>query len=450
MSKFGVSQSVTRVEDQRFLTGTGRLESSPRSIRMMPKRPPASTAYSLLLTSKTTSSIRWISTLFRTIADTLAQAKDAAELIELDIDELPAHTETALGGEQIHAEAPNNRVFDYGFGDEEKTNAAFASAAHTASLDLIDNRVISNPMETRGCYANYDGKRLEFAYSGQGVWGVKAALSAKLQMEPEDLLVKIFDVGGGFGTKVFPYPEYILIAQVSRSLGMPVRWFAERSEGMLTDVSGRDLVTRAEAAFDADYKLQAVRIHSTANIGAHCSGFSQFIQTELATRVLTGVYDVQTAWFNVDGVFTNTTPVDAYRGAGRPEAIYVMERLMDTAARKLGQDPIEFKRKSFITKAQMPYKSVSGETYDVGDFDKVLNRALKEADIPGFAARKAASAKAGKLRGVGLSYYIEAILGQDTEITKIHFATRPSSPSSCTPRRASRLTKSASSKATAT
>jgi len=197
---------------------------------------------------------------------------------------------------------------------------------------------------------------------------------------------------------------------------------SDRSEAMLTDNAGRDLVTTAEAAFDADHKLQAIRMHALSNIGAHCSLMGQYIQSELALKVLPGVYDVQKAFFHVEGIFTNTTPVDAYRGAGRPEAIYVMERLMDTSAREMGLDPIELRRKNFIPAAAFPYKSVSGELYDVGNFDQVLDRALKEADIAGFAARKAESAKAGKLRGLGLSYYIESILGQDTEITKIEFA----------------------------
>ncbi len=251
---------------------------------------------------------------------------------------------------------------------------------------------------------------------------MKGELAEKMDLTTDQVRVTTPDVGGGFGIKGFAYPEYFAVAFAARELGRPVHWISTRGEGMLTDNGGRDHVTVAEAAFDADYRLQALRINCVSNLGAYNSPYGQHIASDLALKVMPGVYDVQKAYFAVKGVYTNTTPVDAYRGAGRPEAIYVIERLMDWSARALGQDPIEFKRRSFIPRDSFPYTSVSGENYDVGDFNRVLDRAVKEADIAGFATRKAESAKAGKLRGLGLSYYIESILGDQNETTTIAFA----------------------------
>ena len=221
--------------------------------------------------------------------------------------------------------------------------------------------------------------------------------------------------------KAFHYPEYFMAALACKMLKVSVRWTADRSESMLSDNGGRDLVTKAEVSFDDTYMMTGLRVYSLANMGAYCSGYAQFIQTELALKVLTGVYDIQNVHFHVQGLYTNTTQIDAYRGAGRPEAIYVMERLMDYAARVLEQDPIELKRRNFIEKTKFPYTSASKEIYDVGDFDRVLDRALAEADVSGFETRKAESAKRGKMRGLGLAYYIESILGDQTETTKIEF-----------------------------
>jgi carbon-monoxide dehydrogenase large subunit len=277
-------------------------------------------------------------------------------------------------------------------------------------------------MEPRGAFAEWDGARLHVGFSGQGVWDLKAELAAKLGLAREAVRVTTPDVGGGFGIKGFNYPEYLAVGFAARELGRPVAWMSARGEAMLTDNHGRDHVTVAEAAFDADYRLQAIRIHCVSNLGAHNSPYGQFIASDLALKVLPGVYDVQKAFFRVEGVYTNTTPVDAYRGAGRPEAIYVIERLMDWSARELGLDPVELRRRNFIAPGKFPYRSVSGELYDVGDFGRVLDRAVAEADLAGFAARREASARAGKLRGIGLAYYIESILGQKHEATRIAFA----------------------------
>ncbi len=479
MSKFGVSQSVLRKEDERFITGLGRYvdDETPDGAKFLAFfRSPVAHAtitsinvddareadgVSLVLTAADLDGelinsmdfskldeasvtdgvslgqessaptrpilaeghVRFLGEpIAAVVADTKAQAIDAVELIEFEYDELPVHTKLELGGPQIHSDAPDNRVFDWAYGDQGKVDDIFDKAAHKIAMDLVDNRVFANPIEPRGCTAEWADERLHVAVNGQGVWGLRDELAKKLELDAATVRVTNPDVGGGFGMKAFSYPEYFAAALAAKKLGTSVRWMADRTESLVTDNGGRDLITKAEAAFDADHTLIGLRIYSLANMGAYCSGFAQFIQTELALKVLTGVYDIQDVFFRVEGLYTNTTQIDAYRGAGRPEAIYVMERLMDYCARELGEDPIEFKRKHFIGKDEFPYVSAAKETYDVGDFDRVLDRALVESDVAGFEARKAESAKSGKLRGIGLSYYIESILGDQNETTKIEFA----------------------------
>ena len=355
------------------------------------------------------------------VADTMAQAKDAAELIMFDHDELDTTMALAPGGPAIHPEAPDNVAYDWAVGDKAATDAAFAAAAHTVRLKVADNRVIANPMEPRACFAQMQQGRLHMGYGGQGVWGLKGSLAATLGMDKAQVHVTTEDVGGGFGMKAFDYPEYFVVAHAARALDKPVRWQSERTEAMLSDNSGRDLLSTVELAFDAELKITAYRVDTLSNMGAYNSGFAQFIQSDLASRVLAGVYDIQTAWFRNAGIYTNTTQVDAYRGAGRPEAIYKLERAMDHAARQLGVDPLELRRKNFVRPDQFPYTTATGEIYDVGDFNKVLSRAEAEADMAGFAARKAEAAKRGKLRGQGLCYYIESILGDPSETAQLEF-----------------------------
>ncbi|SNR26265.1 xanthine dehydrogenase family protein molybdopterin-binding subunit [Puniceibacterium sediminis] len=354
-------------------------------------------------------------------AETLQQARDAAELIEFDYDDLPVHVALEVGGEAIHPEAPENKAFDWALGDKAATDQAFASAARTVSLEVADNRIIVNSMEPRGCFTEWDGTRLHLAFGGQGVWGLKQNLVDLLGLAPENVRVTNPDVGGGFGMKGMPYPEYFVCAQAARALGRPVRWMSERGEAMLSDNAGRDLVTLAELAFDADNRITGYRLQTVSNLGAYNSNFAQMIQTQLFSRVLPGVYDIPVMFIQVDGIYTNTTQVDAYRGAGRPEAIYVLERIMDRAARELGIDPWELRKINFIRPDQFPFKTIVGETYDVGEFARVLERAAATADRAGYDARKAASAKAGKLRGQGLCYYIESILGSPTENVQVTF-----------------------------
>ena len=355
------------------------------------------------------------------VAATLEQAKDAAELVEIDYDELPAHMEIGAGGEALHPEAPDNRAYDYGLGDEAATNAAFETAAKVVSLEVGDNRIIVNSMEPRGAFAEWDGDRMHLAFGGQGVWGMKKELARAYKVEAEKVRTTNPDVGGGFGMKGMAYPEYFVLPHAAKVLGRPVHWMSDRTEAMLSDNAGRDLVTLAELAFDADNRIVAYRSHTRSNLGAYNSQFGQMIQSFLYSRVLTGVYDMQTVYQRAEGFYTNTTQVDAYRGAGRPEAIYVLERVMDRAARELGVDPMELRRINFIRPDQFPYTTVAGEMYDVGEFARVLGHAEASADVAGFAARREASAAEGKLRGLGVCYYIESILGQPHEDVKVEF-----------------------------
>lgn len=353
------------------------------------------------------------------VADTLAQAKDAAEAITFDFAELPAHLDLAPGGEDIHPEAPGNLAFDWTIGDEAATEAAFARAAHRVSLRTVHNRVIANTMEPRGAFAEWDGSRLHFAVNGQGVWGQRDELAESLGLPKEAVRVTTPDVGGGFGMKAFNYPEYLVISQAARVLGGAVRWIADRTESMLSDNAGRDLVADAELAFDKDHRILAYRVNISSNLGAYNSSFGQLIQSEVASKVMTGVYDIQTAFASAKGIYTNTTQTDAYRGAGRPEAITTLERLIDKSARVLGVEPWALREKNYIR--AFPYRSMAGENFDVGDFPRAAARARSEADTAGFAARRADSAKRGRLRGLGTCYYIEAILGDANETAEIAF-----------------------------
>lgn len=350
------------------------------------------------------------------VADSVEAAKDAAEAIVLDTEDLPV----ALGlaaGEAIHAEATGNRAFDYGIGDAEAVAQALAGSVHRVRLDVTHNRVLVNAMEPRAAFAEWEASRLHLCVNGQGVWTQKNELARMLGLSRADVRVTNPDVGGGFGMKAMTYPEYVVIAAAARMLGRPVRWVAERTESMLTDNAGRDLVAHAEVGFDASHKITAYSVNLVSNLGAYNSQFGQAIQSELFSKVLTGVYDIAKAYLGAVGVYTNTTPVDAYRGAGRPEAILTIERVMDHAARVLGADPFELRARNFIR--DFPYRTATGEVIDCGDFDRVMARARAEADLPGWPARKAASEARGMLRGRGLAVYVESILGDANETARV-------------------------------
>jgi len=362
------------------------------------------------------------------VAETAAAARDAAERVEMDLDEIDAVVDPATAdGEdrpRLHDDAPRNRYFDWEHGDAEAVAQAFAEAAHVTTLDLVNNRVVANSMEPRAAAAEWDeaSGKLTVHASTQGGWRLRQHLAERVLGIPEERVrVLTPDVGGGFGMKVVVYPEQVLVAWAARALGRPVRWAADRGEGFLSDAHGRDHVTRAELAFDADHRIVAMRVLTRANLGAYLSTFGPFVPTGAAVKVLPGVYDVKRLHYRVLGVATNTVPVDAYRGAGRPESIYVIERTIDAAARELGVDPVELRRRNFIPADSMPFETAVGQVYDSGDFARVLDRALERADRAGFFARREESRGRGARRGLGVSYYVESTMGPPDEDAAIRF-----------------------------
>jgi len=347
------------------------------------------------------------------IADTLAQARDAAEKIEVHYGELPAVVDTAKaaspGEPQLHDVAPLNTIFNWHIGDQAATDAAFASAAHVTKLDLLNNRLIPNAMEPRAAVAEYDSgtDATTLFTTSQNPHVTRLVLSAFIGLAPEHKLRVIApDVGGGFGSKIFIYPEETVCAWAAKKLDRPVKWTAERTESFVSDAHGRDHVTHAELALDAAGKIAALRVHTIANLGAYMSTFSSSVPTYLYGLLLSGQYDIPNIYCEVDAVYTNTAPVDAYRGAGRPEATFLVERIVELAARETGRDSAEFRRQNFVK--SFPHQTPVLLNYDVGDYAKALDKALALADYKGVAKRKAASAANGKLRGIGVSAYIEA------------------------------------------
>ncbi|MCC6304856.1 MAG: xanthine dehydrogenase family protein molybdopterin-binding subunit [Rhodobacteraceae bacterium] len=353
------------------------------------------------------------------VAESLDAARDAAERVAVDYAELPVKLDLAPGGADLHESLAGNVGYDWALGEEATVAAALAAAAQRVRLVVEDNRIIVNAMEPRAAFAEWDGRRLHFCFNGQGVWGQKAALADALGLAEAAVRVTTPDVGGGFGMKATTYPEYVVIAAAARHLGRAVRWSAERAESMLSDNAGRDLVSEAEIGFDAGFRITGYRVRIRSNLGAYASQFGQMIQTEIASKVATGVYDIPALRLEATGIHTNTTPTDAYRGAGRPEANYTLERTLDTAARQLGIDPWELRRRNFVT--TFPWRSPVGEIYDTGDFHRVLDRLHAEADAAGLPARRAAARGRGRLLGLGVASYIEAILGDPTEGAKVAF-----------------------------
>ena len=353
------------------------------------------------------------------IADSLAAARDGAEAIVADFADLPVKLDLAPGGAALHPQAPDNIAYRFDLGNADAVAAALAASAHRVTARVEDSRIIASSMEPRGAWAEWQDGRLHLCVNGQGVWNQKGQLAAQLGLSPDLIRVTNPDVGGGFGMKAMAYPEYVVISHAARALRVPVRWMADRSESMLSDNAGRDLVSEVELGFDADLRLTAYRVNTLSNLGAYNSQFGQPIQSELFSKVMTGVYHIPAVHLAVQGVYTNTTQVDAYRGAGRPEAICALESAMDHAARVLGVDRFELRRRNFIR--TFPYRTVAGELYDVGDFPRVLAGLERSADVAGFAARRAESERRGVLRGLGLSCYIEAILGAPDEAAQVDF-----------------------------
>jgi len=346
------------------------------------------------------------------VAETLAQAKEAAQLVDVDYDVLPAVVDVATAknaGTAVHDIAPDNVCYTWAIGDKAAVDAAFAKAAHVSKLDFTNNRLVPNAIEPRAANAAYD--RGDDAYTlyvtSQNPHVERLLMTAFVLGLPEHKVRVIApDVGGGFGSKIYLYAEETALVWASKRVGRPIKWTAERSESFLTDAHGRDHVTTVELALDKDGRFLAMRVHTTANMGAYLSTFASCIPTILYATLLAGQYTTPAIYCEVQAVFTNTTPVDAYRGAGRPEATYVVERIVETAAREMGIDPAELRRRNFIK--SFPYATPVGLTYDTGDYDATLKRAQELADVKGFAARKAASEKKGLLRGMGYACYIEA------------------------------------------
>ncbi len=345
------------------------------------------------------------------IAETLAQARDAAERIVVDYEALPAVVDPAkaVGAAALHDAAPDNLVYAWQLGDKAATDAAFSRAAHVAKLDLVNNRLAPNAMEPRAAVGEYDEgvDGLTLYTTSQNPHVARLVLSAFVGIAPEHKLrVVAPDVGGGFGSKIFIYAEETVCVWAARKLRRPVKWTGDRTEAFLADAHGRDHVTHAELALDARGRMLGLRAHTVANLGAYLSTFASSVPTYLYAPLLSGQYAIPAIHVEVDAVYTNTSPVDAYRGAGRPEATFVVERIVEIAARELGLDPAELRRRNFIT--SFPHQTPVIMCYDAGDYAASLDRALALADYANVGKRKAESASRGKLRGVGFSAYIEA------------------------------------------
>lgn len=362
------------------------------------------------------------------IAETLEQARDAAELVELDIDPLPVNTDldaaVADGALQLHADAPGNVCIDFQMGDAEATAAGFAAAAHVTRLRLVNNQVFVSAMEPRSFIGDYDtGAGRYIVYTGcQGVFGMRNILAnAILKCEPEKVRVIAGEVGGSFGMKAMPYNEYPVVLLAAKLLGRPVKWTADRSESMLSDHMGRGSVYDAELALDADGKFLAARVSGIANMGGYLTGTGPLAQTVNVCKNLPCMYRTPAVDVNMRCAFTNTVYVGAYRGAGRPEGNYIMERLVDTAAREMGIDRVEIRRKNLVPPEAMPFTAASGQVYDSGDFDPLFDKALVASDWDGFATRRAASAAAGLKRGLGICAYLEVTAPAGKEMGGLRF-----------------------------
>ena len=350
------------------------------------------------------------------IAETEIQARNAVEAIEADITELPAiiDVKAALTGDNfVHDEIGTNQCFDWGWIEDNRaaTDAAIKGAAHVTTLELVNNRLIPNAMEPRCSMATYKPSDGEYTLhtTSQNPHLTRLLISAFVMGIPENKLTVIApDVGGGFGSKIYHYGEEALVLAAAKRVGRPVKWTSDRTEAFLTDAHGRDHVTKIELATDADGNFLAFRTETYANVGAYLSNFATATPTFLHGTLMAGNYTVPHVYVNVKGVFTNTAPVDAYRGAGRPEATYSLERVIDKCARELGKDPIALRRQNFIKPDQYPFTSAAGLEYDSGNYDALMDKMQEVADTAGFAARRAASEAKGMLRGFGVNAYIEA------------------------------------------
>jgi carbon-monoxide dehydrogenase large subunit len=349
------------------------------------------------------------------IAETRQQAKDAAEQLVIDLEDLPAvatlRDAVAPGAALVHDDVPGNICYDWHLGDKDAVDQAFAKAAKTVKLDLINNRLIPNAMEPRAAIGDFDASSGDFTLytTSQNPHVIRLLMGAFVLHIPENRLRVVSpDVGGGFGSKIFHYAEEALVTWAAGKVQRPVKWTAERTESFMSDAHGRDHDSTAEMALDAQGNFLALRVVTLANMGAYLSTFATSIPTYLYATLLSGVYKTPAIYAQVKAVFTNTVAVDAYRGAGRPEATFLLERLVDVIAHDTGIDRVELRRRNFIPADAFPYQTPVALQYDSGDYVATLDHAVKTADVAGFEARRQAAAARGKLRGIGFSTYVEA------------------------------------------
>jgi carbon-monoxide dehydrogenase large subunit len=465
MADTGIGASVKRKEDQRFLTGTGRyVDDLPlaratyayflRSPHAHAKIKSIDTSAAAkmpgvvaIFTGKDTADAKmgglicgWVvkdkhgqphkapphpvmaldtvryvgDTVAMVVANSADEARDASEAIAVDYEVKPANVDLGKalnGAPEIHAEAPGNQIYDWEIGVKADVDAAFAKAAHVTKIDIVNNRLIPNAMEPRAAAAEYDkGTGNHTLYStSQNPHVLRLILSAFVLGIPEHKLrVVAPDVGGGFGSKIFCYNEETMLTWAVSRVGRPIKWTAERAESFMTDAHGRDHITHAELALDKDGKFLALKVETVANMGAYLSTFSTAVPTYLYATLLAGQYTTPLIYANVRAALTNTAPVDAYRGAGRPEATFVIESIVSKAAKELKMDPAELRRKNFIPTGAFPYQTPVALQYDSGNYPPILDEAIKIADYKGFEARRAEAKSRGKLRGIGFASYIEA------------------------------------------
>ncbi len=348
------------------------------------------------------------------VAESAALAQDAAEAIAIEFHDLPAvvsaQAALAPGAPQLHESVPGNLVLDFVGGDEAATNAAFARAAKVVKLAAYHTRVVGNPMEPRAATGSYDAAADVYTLHAttQGAGPMRLQVGAMLGVPPEKVRIVAEEVGGGFGVRFNAYPEYGALLLAAKKLGRPVRWVSTRSEVFVADEQARDILHKGEVALDAQGRILGMRFDYVSNVGAYLAFTGSFINTVNLVAVASGVYDVQAVHVQAKLVLTNTVPTAAYRGAGRPVASYALEGLIDQAAHEIGMDPAEFRRRNMVPKSKFPYKIVTGFEYDCGDFEGVLDKALRESGWKGFEARRAESSKRGRLRGRGIATYIEA------------------------------------------
>lgn len=463
MAAFGKAQYIQRVEDHRLLTGTGGFTdnlSRPNQVHVVLVRSPHAHAKILKIDASAALKAPGVVAVYTwadmakdgvgdfsfpamfpnadgtkpemtprrslaheivryvgegvaaVVAETRGQAQDAAELVEVEYEPLPAVTtvEDALadGAPAIWPGAPGNRVGFNRFGDAAKADAAFKAAAHVVDLDIVHQRLIVNAMEPRAVMAEWEDDRILVHIGSQNPSVTRDTLADVILKMPKDKVrVLVRDIGGGFGMKTGIQPDESVAVWVAKMLKRPVKWRAERSEEFQATTAGRDQLHKASLALDKDGKILALRVEAFANVGAYPGRGGIVIPLFVGPKVTTGTYDIPVVDLNLNAVITNTATIGAYRGAGRPECIFNIERMMDTAARQIGMDPAELRRRNFVRPSQMPYTTAVGEKYDVGDFDLFLTKTLEAADWKGFEARKAEAAKRGKLLGRGLASYVE-------------------------------------------